>query len=95
MFSPTLIYFPPRAYLISDMVYSVPQINATHNYFFCFKGIDNKNEFQPYTKGGDTVKVKLDTRKIYLAMAEKGSTATEIARQGDVSQQAVSIALLL
>jgi len=39
------------------------------------------------------MKIKLDTKKIYLAMAEKGMTATEIARQGGVSQQAVSNAL--
>lgn len=39
------------------------------------------------------MKIKLDTRKIYLAMAEKGITATEIAKQGGVSQQAVSSAL--
>lgn len=39
------------------------------------------------------MKIKLDTKKIYLAMAEKGLTATEIARQGNVSQQAVSHAL--
>ena len=39
------------------------------------------------------MKMRLDTRKIYLAMAEKGMTATEIAKQGDVSQQAVSNAL--
>jgi transcriptional regulator with XRE-family HTH domain len=39
------------------------------------------------------MKIKLDTKKIYLAMAEKGLTATEIARQGGVSQQAVSNAL--
>ena len=31
--------------------------------------------------------------KIYLAMAERGITATEIAKQGGVSQQAVSNAL--
>ena len=37
--------------------------------------------------------IKLDTRKIYLAMAERGITATEIAKQGGVSQQAVSNAL--
>ena len=43
--------------------------------------------------GGNTMKMRLDTRKIYLAMAEKGMTATEIAKQGDVSQQAVSNAL--
>ncbi len=39
------------------------------------------------------MKLKLDTKKIYLAMAEKGITATEIAKQGSVSQQAVSNAL--
>ena len=39
------------------------------------------------------MKMRLDTRKIYLAMAEKGMTAIEIAKQGDVSQQAVSNAL--
>lgn len=39
------------------------------------------------------MKIKLDTRKIYLAMAEKGLTITEIAKQGGVSQQAVSNAL--
>lgn len=39
------------------------------------------------------MKIKLDTKKIYLAMAEKGLTATEIAQQGGVSQQAVSNAL--
>lgn len=39
------------------------------------------------------MKLKLDTRKIYLAMAERGITATEIAKQGGVSQQAVSNAL--
>ena len=39
------------------------------------------------------MKIKLDTKKIYLAMAEKGMTATEIAKQGGVSQQAVSNAL--
>ena len=39
------------------------------------------------------MKIKLDTKKIYLAMAEKGLTVTEIARQGGVSQQAVSNAL--
>ena len=43
--------------------------------------------------GGNAMKMRLDTRKIYLAMAEKGMTATEIAKQGDVSQQAVSNAL--
>lgn len=36
------------------------------------------------------MKIKLDTKKIYLAMAEKGLTTTEIAKQGGVSQQAVS-----
>lgn len=39
------------------------------------------------------MKIKLDTKKIYLAMAERGITATEIAKQGNVSQQAVSNAL--
>ncbi len=39
------------------------------------------------------MKLKLDTKKIYLAMAEKGITATDIAKQGGVSQQAVSNAL--
>ena len=35
------------------------------------------------------MKLKLDTRKIYLAMAERGITAGEIAKSGSVSQQAV------
>ena len=39
------------------------------------------------------MKIKLDTKKIYLAMAEKGLTITEIAKRGGVSQQAVSNAL--
>ena len=39
------------------------------------------------------MKMKLDTKKIYLAMAEKGLTVTEIAKAGGVSQQAVSNAL--
>lgn len=39
------------------------------------------------------MKIKLDTKKIYLAMAEKGITATDIAKAGGVSQQAVSNAL--
>lgn len=39
------------------------------------------------------MKLKLDTKKIYLAMAEKGVTVTEIAKAGGVSQQAVSNAL--
>lgn len=39
------------------------------------------------------MKIKLNTKKIYLAMAEKGLTATEIAKQGGVSQQAISNAL--
>ena len=39
------------------------------------------------------MKLKLDTKKIYFAMAERGITAAEIARQGGVSQQAVSNAL--
>lgn len=44
-------------------------------------------------KEGEIMKLRLDTKKIYLAMAEKGLTITEIAKQGDVSQQAVSNAL--
>lgn len=43
--------------------------------------------------GGNAMKMRLDTKKIYLAMAGKGLTATEIAKQGGVSQQAVSNAL--
>lgn len=39
------------------------------------------------------MKLRLDTKKIYLEMAERGLTITEIARQGGVSQQAVSNAL--
>lgn len=39
------------------------------------------------------MKLRLDTKKIYLAMAEKGLTISEIAKQGNVSQQAVSNAL--
>lgn len=39
------------------------------------------------------MKIKLDTRKIYFAMAEKGITVTEIAKAGGVSQQAISNAL--
>ena len=39
------------------------------------------------------MQIKLDARKVYLSMAEKGITASEIARQGGVSQQAVSSAL--
>lgn len=39
------------------------------------------------------MKIKLDTKKIYLAMAEKGLTITEIAQAGGVSQQAVSNAM--
>lgn len=39
------------------------------------------------------MKMRLDTKKIYLAMAEKGLTITEIAKQGGVSQQAISAAL--
>lgn len=39
------------------------------------------------------MKIKLDLKKIYLAMAERGVTATEIAKSGGVSQQAVSNAL--
>lgn len=37
--------------------------------------------------------MKLDVKKIYLAMAEKGITATVIAKAGGVSQQAISNAL--
>lgn len=36
------------------------------------------------------MKVKLDTKKIYLAMAEKGLTITEIAEQAGISQQAIT-----
>jgi len=39
------------------------------------------------------MKIKLDTKKVYLAMAEHGITVTEIAKSGGVSQQAVSNAL--
>lgn len=39
------------------------------------------------------MRLKLDTKKISLAMAEKGITASEIAKNGGVSQQAVSNAL--
>lgn len=39
------------------------------------------------------MKIRLDTRKIYLVMAERGITAAEIAKNGGVSQQAVSNAL--
>ena len=39
------------------------------------------------------MKMRLDTKKIYLAMAERGLTVTEIAKRGSVSQQAVSNAL--
>ena len=39
------------------------------------------------------MKLKLDTKKIYLEMAERGLTITEIAKQGGVSQQAVSNAM--
>ena len=40
------------------------------------------------------MKRRLDTKKIYFAMAEKGLTATEIAKQGGVSQQAVSVVVV-
>ena len=46
-----------------------------------------------FAKGDESMKMRLDTKKIYLAMAEKGMTVTEIAKQGGVSQQAVSNAL--
>ena len=36
------------------------------------------------------MKIKLDTRKIYFAMAEKGLTITEIAEQAGISQQAIT-----
>lgn len=36
------------------------------------------------------MKLKLDVKKIYLVMAERGITAAEIAKNGGVSQQAVS-----
>ena len=39
------------------------------------------------------MKIRLDTKKIYLAMSEKGISASDIARCGEVSQQAVSNAL--
>lgn len=39
------------------------------------------------------MRLKLDTKKISLAMAEKGIKASEIAKNGGVSQQAVSNAL--
>ena len=39
------------------------------------------------------MKLKLDTKKIYLEMAERGLNITEIAKQGGVSQQAVSNAM--
>lgn len=39
------------------------------------------------------MRIKLNTKKIYFAMAEKGITATEIAKVGGISQQAVSNAL--
>lgn len=39
------------------------------------------------------MRIKLDTKKIYLAMAEHGISISEIARAGEVSQQAVSNAL--
>lgn len=46
-----------------------------------------------FWKGEHHMKLKLDTKKIYFAMAERGITATEIAKQGGVSQQAISNAL--
>ncbi len=36
------------------------------------------------------MKIRLDTKKIYLAMAEKGVNGTELAKEIGVSQQAVS-----
>lgn len=38
----------------------------------------------------DDMKIRLDTKKIYLAMAEKGVTATDIARQGEISTTSVN-----
>ena len=35
------------------------------------------------------MRIKLDVKKIYLAMAEKGITATDIANVGGITQQAV------
>ncbi len=39
------------------------------------------------------MKMRLDTKKIYLSMAEHGLTITDVAKQGGVTQQAVSNAL--
>lgn len=39
------------------------------------------------------MKIKLDTKKIFLAMAEKGLNGTDLARECGVSQQAISGAL--
>lgn len=36
------------------------------------------------------MKIKLDTKKIYLAMAERGMNGTDLANEIGVSQQAVS-----
>ena len=36
------------------------------------------------------MKIKLDTKKIYLAMVEHGINGTELAREIGVSQQAIS-----
>lgn len=36
------------------------------------------------------MKIKLDTKKIYLTMAEKGINITELAKKCGVSQQAMS-----
>lgn len=46
-----------------------------------------------YNNGGEILKIKLDTKKIYFKMAEKGISATDIAKSGGISQQAVSNAL--
>lgn len=39
------------------------------------------------------MKIKLDTKKIFLAMAERGIDGTELANEIGVSQQAVSSVL--
>lgn len=36
------------------------------------------------------MRIKLDTKKIYLAMAERGINGTDLAKEIGVSQQAVS-----
>ena len=39
------------------------------------------------------MKIKLDTKKIYLAMAERGINGTDLANECGVSQQAISSVL--